>query len=305
VSREATHAQVDAPRKRPVAIGLAGAGPWARTRYAPLFSAGPETRLAAVWSRRPGSARPIADEYGAQLAMTFDELVDSCDAVVMCVPPTVQTELAPVAAAAGRALLLEEPLAVSLPEAERLARVIEDSGVLTMFALTFRFAANVRGFIDSAREFGALGARGCMLTGSQRSGPYAQSAWRLEEGVLLNEGPHIIDMADAALGTIVRVQAHGRGDGWIGMLFEHDGGVISDFSLSNRVSLSVNQIGIDLFGAAGALRLNVAEALGTSAFETLRRDFASVARGAPHPIDIRRALHVQRLLDMVKRALAN
>jgi predicted dehydrogenase len=286
-----------------VAIGLAGAGPWARTRYAPLFSAGPETRLAAVWSRRPESARPIADEYGARLAMTFEELVDSCDAVVMCVPPTVQTELAAVAAAAGRALLLEKPLAESFRDAERLAGVIADSGVLTMFALTFRFAPNVREFIDSARVFGALGGRGCMLTGSQLDGPYAQSPWRLEEGVLLNEGPHIIDLADAALGPIVRVQAHGRGDGWIGMLFEHEAGTVSDFSLSNRVSLGENQIDVELFGAAGALRLNVVEALGASTYETLRREFASVARGTPHPIDIHRALHVQKLLHMVTRAL--
>jgi predicted dehydrogenase len=288
---------------RPVAIGLAGAGPWARTRYAPLFSAGPETRLAAVWSRRPESAQPIADEYGARLAMTFEELVDSCDAVVMCVPPTVQTELAPVAAAAGRALLLEKPLAQSLPEAERLARVIADSGVLTMFALTFRFAANVRRFITSAKGFGTIGGRGCMLTGSQLAGPYAQSAWRLDEGVLLNEGPHIIDLADAALGSIVRVQAHGRGDGWIGLLFEHEGGAVSDVSLSNRVSLDLNQIELQLFGPAGALRLDVVDALGTATFATLRRDFAAVARGTPHPIDIRRALHVQKLLDMVERAL--
>ena len=295
--------QADSLPDRPVAIGLAGAGPWARTRYGPLFAAGPETRLASVWSRRPDSARNIADEYGAHLAMTFEELVDSCDAIVMCVPPAVQTELAPVAAVAGRPLLLEKPLAESLPAAERLGGVIADSGVLTMFALTFRFATNVRGFIHSANEFGAIGGRGCMLTGSQLAGPYAQSAWRLEEGVLLNEGPHIIDLADAALGPIVRVQAHGKGDGWIGMLFEHEGGVVSDFSLSNRVSLGVNQINLELFGATGALRLDVAEALGTSTFETLRRDFASVARGTPHSIDIQRALHVQRLLDMVNRAL--
>jgi predicted dehydrogenase len=287
----------------PVAIGLAGTGPWARLRYAPLFSAGPETRLAAVWSRRPESAQPIADEYGARLALTFEELVDSCDAVVMCVPPAVQTELAPVAAAAGRALLLEKPLAESLADAERLAGMIADSGVPTMFALTFRYAAAVRSFIDSAKVFGARGGRGCMLTGSQLAGPYAQSAWRLEEGVLLNEGPHIIDLADAALGPIVRVRAHGRGDGWIGMLFEHEGGVVSDFSLSNRVSLGENQIDLQLFGPAGALRLDVVASLGTATFETLRREFASVARGIAHPIDIHRALYVQKLLTMVSRAL--
>lgn len=38
---------------RPVEAGLVGAGPWARAMHARVLAAGPETRLAAVWARRP------------------------------------------------------------------------------------------------------------------------------------------------------------------------------------------------------------------------------------------------------------
>ncbi|NEC47970.1 gfo/Idh/MocA family oxidoreductase, partial [Actinospica acidiphila] len=38
--------------RRPVEVGLVGAGPWARAMHARILAAGPETRLSAVWARR-------------------------------------------------------------------------------------------------------------------------------------------------------------------------------------------------------------------------------------------------------------
>ena len=49
----------------------------------------------------------------------LEELFDRCDVVALAVPPAVQADLAPLAARAGKALLLEKPLADSLPAAER------------------------------------------------------------------------------------------------------------------------------------------------------------------------------------------
>ena len=288
----------------PVAIGLAGAGPWARTRYAPVFAAGPETRLAAVWSRHPDNARPTAEAYGARLATTFAELVDSCDAVALCVPPAVQAELAPIAAAANKPLLLDKPLAVDLASAQRLAAAIIESRVPTMFALTFRYSDTIRQFLaDVPRFAAATGARAVMVTGSQLSGPYAESSWRHEKGVLFDEGPHILDLVDVAFGPIVAAQVHRGRDGWTGMLLEHEGGMVSELSLANRVGLERNQIEVELFGASGRLHLDVVEAYTNgNVFENLRREFADVARGAAHHVDIRRALYVQGLIDRIERA---
>lgn len=87
---------------RPVAVGLVGAGPWARAMHARVLAAGPETRLSAVWARRPEAAEQTAAPYGAHVATEFEELLDRCEAVAFAVPPAVQAELAPLAAKRGR-----------------------------------------------------------------------------------------------------------------------------------------------------------------------------------------------------------
>ena len=99
-------------------VGLVGAGPWAEMFHAPMLAAGPRTSLAAVWARRPEAAEELATSYGAPHVSSFDDLLEACDAVAFAVPPSVQAELAPRAAQADKHLLLEKPLAFTLPEAE-------------------------------------------------------------------------------------------------------------------------------------------------------------------------------------------
>lgn len=78
----------------PLAVALVGAGPWAEAVYAPMLAAGPETRLACVWSRRPQAARALAAAHGSEGVESFDALLERCDAVAFAVPPDVQAELA-------------------------------------------------------------------------------------------------------------------------------------------------------------------------------------------------------------------
>src|SRR6185369_3133305 len=74
----------------PLSVGLVGAGPWARKAYAPMLAAGPETRLAAVWARRPEAARELAVEHKTRVAAGFEELLATSDAVAFAVPPDIQ-----------------------------------------------------------------------------------------------------------------------------------------------------------------------------------------------------------------------
>src|SRR5688500_3335471 len=106
---------------RPVAVGLVGAGPWAARMAGPVLAAGPQTRLAAGWSRRPEAAAQLAARLGTHAAGSYEELLDQCEAVAFAVPPDVQAALAPRAARAGKALLLEKPIALDLAGARALA----------------------------------------------------------------------------------------------------------------------------------------------------------------------------------------
>ncbi|WP_010269954.1 hypothetical protein [Streptomyces sp. SA3_actG] len=54
--------------------------------HARVLAAGPETRLTAVWARRPEAAAALAAEHGATAAGSFEELLDTCEAVAFAVP---------------------------------------------------------------------------------------------------------------------------------------------------------------------------------------------------------------------------
>ncbi len=206
-----------------LAVGLVGAGPWASMVHAPVLAAGPTTRLCGIWARRPEAATALAERHGTRAAPSFEALVDSCEAVAFAVPPGVQADLAAQAAAAGRPVLLEKPIAADLESAERLAAAIGAAGVASTVVLSWRFADPVRSFLAEAQAVQPIGGRATFVSGALRGGPFA-TPWRLDRGPLLDLGPHVVDLLDAALGPVVAVRAHGDLHRWVGLLLDHRGG---------------------------------------------------------------------------------
>ena len=281
----------------PVAVGLVGAGPWARAMHARVLAAGPETQLTSVWARRVEAARQAATPYGAHVAADFDELLDHCEAVAFAVPPAVQAELAPMAAKRGKALLLEKPLGPDLPAAQRVADAIAEAGVVSQLVLTKRYHPVTRAFIDKARTLDVAGARSCYLHGAFLGGDFA-TGWRLEHGALLDLGPHLLDLLDAAIGPITAI--HGTGDPrrWIELTCEHANGAVSQASLSGSVSLSRALTRVELFGPEPSLVYDTAEIDHNECWPVLRREFATAVRtGTPCELDARRGLYLQTLLE--------
>src|SRR3954469_11263199 len=101
-------------------FGLVGTGYWADVAPATGIAAHPQAELVGVWGRDPAKTAALAAKHGARAFDELDELIAGVDAVAFSVPPDVQAELALPAAEAGKALLLEKPLALSVESAERL-----------------------------------------------------------------------------------------------------------------------------------------------------------------------------------------
>ena len=281
----------------PVAVGLVGAGPWAATMHGPVLAAGPQTRLTAVWARRPEAADHLAARLGTCAARSYEELLDRCEAVAFAVPPDVQAALAPRAARAGKALLLEKPLALDLGAARALADAAAEHDVVTQLVLTKRYHPRTREFLTAAAGFAAAGARSRYLHGAFLAGEMA-TGWRLTLGALYDLGPHLLDLADAALGPIEDVRAAGDSRRWIELTCRHRGGAVSQMSLSGAVGLASSQAGIELFGAAGTRGLDFGTVDHAECWPVLRAEFAAAVRsGVPHPLDVRRGLMLQELLD--------
>lgn len=291
-----------------------GAGHWAATMHAPMHTAGGETEFVGVWSATPGNAARLAAEHGVRAFATFQELLASSEAVDFAVPPGVQAQLAPRAAEAGRALLLEKPLGTSLAEARTVADAVQRNGVANAVVLTKRYHRHTRSFLAAAADLrgqaailGVTGmylhggfldagflAGGTTFTGQQGQGGLG---WRSDYGALYDLGPHLLDLLDLAAGPIEAVRADGTRD-YTALTTFHDSGATGQASLSGSVQLPRARTTISIYSAAGSIDYSTEGMDHAECWPQVRREFADAVRlGTPATVDAVRALHVQAIVE--------
>jgi len=261
-----------------------------------MLSSCPDTEFDGVWARRSDAAAELARIHRVSMFERWEALYDACDAVAFAVPPAVQADMAVDAARAGKAVLLEKPVAEDLGGAQRLADSVGEAGVVSLVVLTFRYSALVRAFLRQIADAVLIGGRAHFLAGSFLGGPFA-TPWRLAHGPLLDLGPHVLDLLDVAVGPIVAVRAHGHPQRWIGLLVDHASGAFTEASLTGWSGAPM-AAGIELHTAERAHAFDCSVAIEPTTFATIASELAHAVRtGEPHPVDVQRGLYVQRLLD--------
>lgn len=288
----------------PISVGLIGAGPWAKLFHAPMMAEGSDTKLTAIWARNMSAAESLASEHNAKAVATVDELLDHCEAVVFAVPPPVQAQYVAKVAAAGKAMLLEKPLGLTLAEAEKVADIVNSSGVVNQVMLTNRYSAGIRRFLADVSATKPLGAIATYINGAILPGGLFATPWRVEHGALLDLGPHVIDIFDAALGPVVDVQGNGDPRRWFGLTLRHENGAISQASLSLATPVEGEVTGVRVFTDKGEFTMDYVGAFGDPlAPATIRKEFAAAIRsGKPHEINVNRALYLQRIIEKAARS---
>lgn len=125
----------------PLGIGIIGAG-WFGERHAAAIRQVPGLRL--VGACRDGGAGIddfVAVHGGRPYPDAGTLLADpSIDAVVIATPHGTHAPLAVAAARAGKAILLEKPMAPTLAECDTIAAAVQKAGVALMVGHTQRFA---------------------------------------------------------------------------------------------------------------------------------------------------------------------
>jgi predicted dehydrogenase len=289
-------------------VGLVGGGIWARTVHGPGLVAHPGTEVTGVWTRRPEAAQELVAELGTTAYADLDELFAQVDAVAFAVPPDVQGELAVRAAAAGKHLICEKPLAGTLEAAAAVVAAVREAGVYSSMVLTLRHAPAVRAWLaempsEPAGADTVASAR--WMSGSLLGGPYSTSAWRAESGALLDLGPHVIDLLDAAIGPVTRVAwAHyDEPDLWRFGL-DHSGGAHSTLTLSLRLPISPSEIEFTVFGGAGRHQLAGRAADPEESYAALLDELVAAVDGSGPPpvLDVARGLRLQELIEDIRTA---
>jgi len=174
----------------------------------------PNARLRAVVDVVPARAQRLASEFGAESAADLRMVLErpDVDVVCVCLPSGLHAEIGTQIAAAGKHLVLEKPIDVSLQAADRLIAACRAHGVKLTVISQHRFARAVR----RLREAVAAGRLGRPLLGDAvvkwyRSQQYYDTAgWRGTRemdggGALINQAVHYVDLLHWMMGPVDRV----------------------------------------------------------------------------------------------------
>lgn len=101
----------------------------------------PGVALTAVWDSDAARGERYSAKYGVPFEPDVERLLarDDVDAVSLCAEPFRHPALAEAAAAAGKHMLIEKPMAADLAGAARIVRAVDRAGVQAMPAYNLRF----------------------------------------------------------------------------------------------------------------------------------------------------------------------
>jgi predicted dehydrogenase len=225
------------------------------------------------------------------------------EAVAIALPPSVQAPLAERAAAAGKHLLLEKPIALDVAAADRVVTAVQDAGVASVVFFTFRFQTATSTWLTQAARTQLAGGAGSWLS-SLAGTPFAASPWRQEHGALWDIGPHALSVLMPALGPVVAVQAGAGLRDTVHLVLTHESGVASTVTLAHTVAPMSAGIEFFVHGDAGRLVLLPDTEAPLEAFTTAVDELTAAAlTGGTHPCDVAFARDVVAVLATAARAL--
>jgi UDP-N-acetyl-2-amino-2-deoxyglucuronate dehydrogenase len=195
-------------------IGIVGAGVIGAV-HAEAVGLVPGATLAAVTDVDPGRTKALAATWDCAAEPDLASLLarDDVDVVSVCVPSGLHAELGIQATAAGKHLVVEKPIEVTLAAADRLIAAARANNVLVTVISQHRFDAG----LDELRRMLDSAALGSLLLGEAstkwyRTQDYYDSAawrgtWDLDGGSLMNQGIHYLDLLLWAMGPAAEVTA--------------------------------------------------------------------------------------------------
>jgi predicted dehydrogenase len=275
---------------QPLRFGLVGTGYWARVTHAPALASTDGVEFSAVWGRNFEAATALASGHGAKAHRDYAEFLSVVDAVAFAVPPDVQDSLAVSAAQAGKHLLLEKPIAVSIAEADALAEAVERAGVASAVYFTSLYQAGVRRWLA---EIGPsddwAGASAVWLGSALMSDSPFNTPWRQAKGGLWDLGPHLVALLWNALGPVVSVTADAGAGDVTHLVLHHRGGQSSVLTVAMDVPEAKQFFELYLWGPQGRSAVPREAGDPVTPLRTALTELAAGARSGQtaHPCDVR------------------
>ena len=214
----------DRPRSPELRIAMVGAGVMARAHSVALHTVAllnPDLplhpRLVAVADVNEGLASDVAGRFGyGRVERDWQRVVDAddTDLVVACLPPNLNRDVVMAAAAAGKHVVCEKPLAVSAEVAGEMLAAAKRAGVFHGLGAGYRWSSAlraIRALIDRG-ELGEIRSLRASFLLDYGADPDVPLTWRFRKdiaggGIAIDTGYHLVDTARFLVGEIAAVQA--------------------------------------------------------------------------------------------------
>jgi predicted dehydrogenase len=182
--------------------------------HAKAIGAIPEARLVGAYDAVPERAQKFAAEQGCTAYSELEAMLANRDihVVTICTPSGAHRDPAVAAARAGKHVLVEKPLEITLARCDDIIRACEQAGVLLGGILPSRFTpANIalKKAIEAGR-FGRLTLGDTYVKWWRTQQYYDQGGWRgtwkLDGGgAYMNQAIHNVDLLQWFMGDVVEV----------------------------------------------------------------------------------------------------
>jgi len=193
-------------------IGIVGAGLMGDT-HAPAWKRLTEqgAELIGVHAAHVDSAQALATQYGIKTYSSYEALLDAVDVIDLCVPTDLHRDMTIKAARAGKHVLCEKPIALTLEDGRAMIDACEKANVRLFIGQVLRFVpqyASAQVVVAS----GQIGAPAVIrLTRAAYQPRKAQDNWFIDEarsgGMILDLMIHDFDYARWIAGDVKRVFA--------------------------------------------------------------------------------------------------
>jgi phthalate 4,5-cis-dihydrodiol dehydrogenase len=186
-------------------IGIAGLGE-AVTEFLPDYVKHPRVKVTAGADFRPAALDRFEQEIKGRVYRTFEEICQSSDVdiVYIATPHELHAQHTLTALECGKHVIVEKPMALTVEDCDRMNDEADRRGLKILCGHNHSYDVPIRKMREIIRS-GELGPLCMVHTWNYNDfmvRPYPNSAIETSRGVVLNQGPHQID--------IVRVLGGGR-----------------------------------------------------------------------------------------------
>jgi len=172
-------------------------------------------RLSAVCDVIEERAKAAGEKWGVPWFTSYEQLLErgECDVVTLATPSGMHPNHGIMAARAGKHVVSEKPMAISLSAADDLVNACDEAGVQLFVVKQNRLNATIqllKRALDKGR-FGRLFMANATVRWARPQEYYDQAKWRgtweFDGGAFMNQASHYVDLIQWLVGPVESVMA--------------------------------------------------------------------------------------------------